>query len=399
MTIMDEKFFSLFNRGRVKRLLIVCLGLPLIMFSSYSCEKKAPARAGRPPAPVRLASASILDAPLEVNAVGTIRPLAVVSVRSRVTGYLEKIHFKAGSEVRAGEPLFSLDKKPFELVLNQAEANLERARVAADKADRESRRYKQLSSSAATAETRDQKAAAAAMAVHDVAAFQAQAAIARQNLDYCSIKAPISGRTGNYLMDRGNLVESYSEPLVVINQIQPIKALFSAPQRTLADIARYSSQGVLKVQAFAPGREDRFEEGALTFINNQINRETGMIDLEATFENRSKRLWPGQFVKIRLLLTMEKNKIQIPYQAVERGPKSYFVFVYKEDGTVEVRDIVRGRRSGDYQIIESGLNGNERVVVDGQINLSPGAKVLVVDDSVRQGEKKAELKDGRGESK
>ncbi|MFH1138395.1 MAG: efflux RND transporter periplasmic adaptor subunit [Pseudomonadota bacterium] len=369
------------KRGPRAKLFVFVLVPLVLLFAASACERKAPQRAGRPPVPVRLGQVRVADAPLAIGGVGSVRPLASVAVKSRVTGYLHQIHFKAGTEVQRGSLLFTLDKTPFQLALKLAEANLDRDRVAAANADRESRRYNQLSSSAATAETRDQKAAAAAMAAHDVAAGQAQAAIARQNLEYCTIMAPIAGRTGNRLIDEGNLITAYSEPLVVINQIQPIKVQFSVPQKELATIAGYSSQGGLKVRAFISGQEDRPEEGVLTFIDNQINQETGMIDLEGTFENREKRLWPGQFVKVSLLLTVEGNTVQAPYQAVERGPKGYFVFICKEDQTVEVRLVQRGRRIEDYQVIAAGLSGGEMVVVDGQMNLNHGAKVVVVGDS------------------
>jgi multidrug efflux system membrane fusion protein len=199
--------------------------------------------------------------------------------------------------------------------------------------------------------------------------------IAKQNLDYATIKAPLAGRAGRRLVDPGNLIRQGRDQLVVINQIQPIKVRFSLSAEYLDEIKDFQSKDPLKVQAVIPGYDGPPEHGQLTFVNNQINPKTGMIDLEATFPNQKRALWPGQFVKTRLVLTEQKNLTIAPYRGVQKGPQGYYAFVVQDDQTVKTQPVKIGRRMDEEVVIESGLKPGQKVVVDGQLTLRNGSKI------------------------
>ncbi len=368
------------------------------------CEpKKEPVKRGRPPVPAAVAEAAAKDAPVIVSAIGAVRPFATASVKSRLTGHLKRIHFRSGDEVKAGQVLFTIDQAPFQLALEEARAILARDRAAAKQAEREFERYKALRKRGAVSpEQFEEKAVAASRARDVVKADLARVAVAKQNLAYCYIHAPITGRTGKRLIDEGNLVQANRDELVVINQLEPILVRFAVPEEHLADIRHYSAAGPLTVFATPPGRKGERAAGKLTFIDNQVNPDTGMIALEATFDNRDRRLWPGQFVTVKLQLTVEKAAVMVPFRAVMNGPQGFYVWVVKGDDTVEIRPVAKGRRLGDEVVITKGLKAGEKVVVDGQLRLYPGAKIVPApspDDKKPAGAKPAGTdakKTGRG---
>ena len=199
-------------------------------------------------------------------------------------------------------------------------------------------------------------------------------------LSYCSIYAPIDGRTGDNKVDRGNVVKDNDTVLVVINQVSPINVLFSVPEKYLSDIKKYKTKGDLAVKAVIPGAEQGPEQGMLAFIDNTIDNATGTIALKATFENKQKRLWPGQFVNVVLKLT-ETEAVVVASQAVQTGQQGQFVFVVKPDDTVEPRSVVIGTSSQGVTVIQQGLAAGERIVLDGQLRLAPGAKITAKDAS------------------
>jgi multidrug efflux system membrane fusion protein len=333
---------------------------------------------GFPPAPVTLAKAVAKDAPFALNAIGTVKGADSVQVKSRVDGHILKIHFKDGDPVKPGDLLFTIDPTTYRLTQAQAQATVLKNRATADQAAKDYDRYKQLvEQGVVSREEFENKLTALATARQSVAADQANAAVAGQNVKFASVTSPIEGRAGNALLDVGNLVSAAKDVLVVVNKIRPADVEFALPDRALADIKRYSANATLTVLAAPTGFENEPERGRLTFYDNRIDPATGMFTLKARFGNESERLWPGQFVGVSLVLTTLKSVIQVPSTAVQTGPQGKFVFVVQE-GKAVVRPVVPGIQVDGFTVIEQGLAAGESVVVDGQLRLFPGAPVFEV---------------------
>ncbi|MBM3220105.1 MAG: efflux RND transporter periplasmic adaptor subunit [Candidatus Rokubacteria bacterium] len=368
---------------------------------SATAQKKSPA----PPAvPVMVADVVQRTVPLQVNAVGTVQASTTVSVKSQVAGEVREAHFTEGRDVKRGELLFTIDPRPFETALRQAEAALgqrqaevsqARANLARDVANQEwmqaqERRYRELLDKEliareqyeqirtnATAMEASVRALRAAEENARAAATAAQAAVdnAKLQLSYTRIVAPIDGRTGNLLVQRGNVVKANDEnPMVVIAQVSPIFVSFALAEQFLADVKRYQAAGSLKVEARVPNQPP--SAGTLTFINNTVDTTTGTIQLKAEFANAANALWPGQFTEVTLTLATE-TAIVVPSQAIQPGQKGPYVFVVTGDSKVEARPVQPGRRLERETIVSTGLKPGERVVTDGHLRLVPGAKVDV----------------------
>ncbi len=201
---------------------------------------------------------------------------------------------------------------------------------------------------------------------------------ARLQLKYCYIYSPITGRTGNIIDKEGNLIKANADnPMVVINQIQPIYVTFSVPEQNLLEIKKYMAEGTLKIEAFLSKEDMKPEQGVLTFIDNTVDLATGTIKLKGTFANKGKRLWPGQFVNAVLTLTSQPNALVVPSQAIQAGQKGQYVFIIKNDLTVEDRPVIVGRILNSETVIEKGVRSGEKIVTDGQLRLVPGAKVEI----------------------
>ncbi|PYN53787.1 MAG: efflux RND transporter periplasmic adaptor subunit [Candidatus Rokuibacteriota bacterium] len=379
--------------------------LPLAGCSDDATGK--PSRAAAPPAvPVTAADALEKTVPLQLTAVGNAMPYTSVAVKSQVAGQIVQMHFKEGQDVAKGELLVTIDPRPFEAALRQAEAalvqrqaevlqavaNLERDTAQLANARVQERRYRELverelvareqydqfRTSLATMESTVQ-ADHAAVANAQASAHAAQANVdnAKLQLAYTAIRAPIDGRTGNVMVQVGNVVKGNDDnPIVVINQIHPMYVSFSVPEQHLDDIKKYRAAGSLRVEVRPPHQTQTLATGALTFINNAVDQTTATIQLKATFANTNNALWPGQFVDVMLTLT-SRAAIVVPSQAIQPGQQGPFVFVVKADQTVESRLVVVGARLGAETIVEQGLRGGERVVTDGQLRLVPGARVEI----------------------
>jgi multidrug efflux system membrane fusion protein len=385
---------------------LVLLALVALAGCSDNAAGKTARQAGPPPVPVVVAEVVQKVVPVQITAVGTIQAFTTVGIKSQVSGQIVKVHFKEGDEVHAGDVLFTIDPRPFEAAvrqaeatvakdtaaLKQAEATLERDQVQLEMSRVQERRYAELlrreliareqydqlkTNWAAMAATVEADRAAVENARAAVRADQAALDNARLNLSYTTIRSPIDGRAGNVLVQVGNVVKGNDDnPIVVINQIHPIYLSFAVPEQYLADIKRYRAQRPLRVEARLPNRLEPAATGQLTFINNTVDPGTGTIQLKATFENRDNALWPGQFLDAVLTLTAQPA-IVVPSQAIQAGQKGPFVFVVKADQTVESRPVQPGTRLGAETTVVSGLAPGERVVTDGQLRLVPGAKVQI----------------------
>jgi multidrug efflux system membrane fusion protein len=327
--------------------------------------------------PVLVATAVQKPIPVQIQAVGNAEAFQTVSVKSQVTGVLNKAHFKEGQNVRKGQLLFSIDPRPFEAVLRQAEANLARDVAQLQNAREQARRYAELvKKQYVSQEQYDQIRTNADAMEATVDADRAAVENAKVQLSYCYIYSPIDGQVGTLLVNEGNLVRvNDAAPLVVINQISPINVTFSVPEQHLADISRHMASGTLKVDARFPSDEGRPEQGYLAFIDNAVDRTTGTIKLKAEFKNSARRLWPGQFINVALTLSTQADAVVIPSEAVQVGQEGQHVFVVKPDKRVEVRPVTVSRTTEGEAIIATGLKAGEQVVREGQFLLGADSRI------------------------
>ncbi|MEK7210403.1 MAG: efflux RND transporter periplasmic adaptor subunit [Candidatus Binatota bacterium] len=346
---------------------------------SSGLGKKPERQAGaRQAVPVHVANVVQKTIPVELRAVGTVEAYSTVSVRSQITGSLTRVHFKEGRDVQKGDLLFTIDPRPFEAALKQAEAILARDVAQLENALQQARRYEELvKKQYVSQEQYDQIRTNAGALEAVVQADKAAVENARVQLSYCYIYSPVTGRTGSLLVSEGNVVRvNDATPLLVINQVSPIYVNFTLPEQHLSEIKRRMDGGNLGVEANLQN-ENLDEQGVLSFVDNAVDRTTGTIRLKATFANDSRRLWPGQFAQVALTLSNQPDAIVIPSQAVQTGQDGQHVFVLKSDSAVELRSVVVSRTLDGEAVIEKGLQPGEKVVTDGQFLLGPGSKVQV----------------------
>src|SRR5579859_209642 len=335
------------------------------------------ALAAMPPVPVNLGVASLKTVPIQVRTIGNGEAYSTVNVKSQVEGRVERVYFEEGQTVKKAQLLFSIDSRPFETAVQQAQANLAKDQALEKNAQAQAARYDELFKSGIVSKDQyDQFHTTAASLEASVKADQAAVETGKIQLGYCSIYAPIEGRTGNLMVHPGNTVKANDATLVVINQISPLYVDFSVPEQFLSDIKKYMAQGRLGVQAILPHEEDRPELGWISFVDNSVDRTTGTILLKGTFPNAGNRLWPGQFVNVVITLAEQRNAVVVPSQAVQTGQQGQYIFVVKSDNSVEIRPVVPGAVVGGDEVIEKGIQSGERVVTDGQLMLFPGAHVL-----------------------
>jgi multidrug efflux system membrane fusion protein len=351
--------------------------------------------------PVLVATAVQKSVPVQIRAVGNVEAYTTVSVKSQVTGVLQQAHFKEGQDVKKGQLLFTIDPRPLEAALKQAEANLARDTAQLNNLREQVRRYAELvQKQYVSREQYDQIKTNADAAESVVDADKAAVENAKVQLSYCYIYSPVNGRVGSLLVNEGNLVRvNDGTPLVVINQINPINVTFAVPEQHLADLKRHMAAGRLKVDARFPSDEGRPEQGALAFVDNAVDRSTGTIKLKAEFTNQERRLWPGQFVNTALTLATQADAVVIPSEAVQVGQEGQHVFVVKEDRRVEVRPVTIGQTNEGEAIIAKGLAAGEQVVREGQFLLGPGSRIEVKDPSKVAEEGKGEGRRARGRMK
>jgi multidrug efflux system membrane fusion protein len=340
-----------------------------------------------------VATAVQKSVPVQLRAVGNVEPFNTVSVKSQVTGVLQKAHFKEGQDVKKDQLLFTIDPRPLEAALKQAEANLVRDSAQLRNMREQARRYAELvEKQYVSREQYDQIKANADAAEAVVDSDKAAVDNAKVQLSYCYIYSPVNGQVGSLLVNEGNLVRvNDGAPLVVINQLTPINVTFAVPEQNLADVKRHMAGGRLSVQANFPSDEGRPEKGWLSFVDNTVDRATGTIKLKAVFDNQAKRLWPGQFINIALLLSTQGEAIVVPSEAVQVGPNGQQVFVVKEDKGVELRPVTVVQTNEGESVISKGLAAGEQVVREGQFLLGPGSRV-----DIKEPSKVAEESNGEG---
>ena len=351
---------------------------------------------GREAVPVLVATVVQKSVPIQLRAVGNVEAYTTVSIKSQVTGVLQKAHFKEGEDVKNGQLLFTVDPRPLEAALKQAEAVLARDSAQLRNMREQLKRYSELvEKQYVSREQYDQIKANADAAEAVVDADRAVVDNAKVQLSYCYIYSPVSGRIGSLLINEGNLIRlNDGAPLVVINQINPINVTFAVPEQNLADLKRHMAGGKLKADARFQSDEGRPEQGVLAFIDNAVDRSTGTVKLKAEFMNQERRLWPGQFVNVALTLETQGDAIVVPSEAVQVGQEGQYVFVVKEDKRVEVRPVTIGSSSEGLAIIAKGLAVGEQVVREGQFLLGPESRVDIKDQGGVAEKTGAEAKKG-----
>jgi multidrug efflux system membrane fusion protein len=352
------------------------------------------------------------DVPVEIVAVGNVEAYSTISVKSQVTGELQRAYFREGDVVKKGDRLFTIDPRPLEASLKQAEASLARdeallnqaeAQIARDKANAE---YQQITADRQTKlaargliskDASEQSRAAADATLGtitaDKAAYESARAqlvmqqsvvdIAKVQLSYADIRSAINGRTGSNTVKPGNLVSADSTELVTITQLQPVYVTFAVPAVHLPTVKEHVGKDPLLVMAASPEAGGQPIEGRLTFVDNAVDQASDTIKLKATFPNADLRLWPGQFTRVTLRLTTLSNATVVPSQAVQTGQDGQFVFVVKQDSTVDVRPVTVAQRIGETVVIGKGLTPGERIVTEGQLRLEQGTRIQATDSAGR----------------
>lgn len=351
--------------------------LLIVLCFSISCSKKAP-----PPKrtyPVTLGKTEQKTAPLFVEGLGHVEPIITVQVRSRIEGELMDVYFTEGQEVNKDDLLFTIDPRPYEASLKNAQAALDRTLADFALSEEKVKRYAQLTRDEYYSQI-DYETIQSSYAANLAAVKQAEANVdsAALNLEYCWIYAPISGLTGILQIDKGNLVSADGpQQLITLNQMAPIYVTFSIPEMQLYAVRKAHAKGALKTLATFESFEEESFEGTLQMFDNMVDSETGMINLRAVYQNCDRALWPGQFVRIRLITEEVENAVIIPYSAIQQTQSGPIVYAVKEDNTVQIRKVTLGQREDENVIVIKGLAANETIVTEGQLNLFEGASVYV----------------------
>jgi multidrug efflux system membrane fusion protein len=328
--------------------------------------------------PVTVAMAEQKDVPMQIRAIGSVQPVSTVAVRALVGGQLTRVWFREGDEVRRGQPLFTIDRRPYQAALQQSQANLARDEAQLRNSQSEAARYAELvKKDYVTKEEYERMTSAAEAARAVVAADRAAVENAMLQLSYCDVRSPIDGRTGSLMVHAGNIVRpGDSNPLVVINQITPVYVQFAVPESQLGPLRARGGAGV-PVTAMPQRGGAPVGSGRLSFIDNAVDTATGTITLKALFANQNRALWPGQFVTVAVTLQERPNVVVVPSQAVQTGQRGQYIYVVKQDRSVEMRPVQVLESVNQQSIIESGVAPGETVVTDGQLRLTPKSKVEV----------------------
>jgi len=361
------------------------VGLTLLLCLAWlGCggdPKPDSARANTAPAvPVSVSTVERRDMPYYLTGLGSVSAFYTVNIKSRVDGQLEAVNFKEGQFVNKGELLAVIDPRPYQVVLDQAQATLFRDQALLRDAKLNYDRFKNLLqvSGAMSQQQVDTQNSLVDQLDGTVRNDQATIDNAKLNLVYCHITSPISGRVGLRLVDPGNMVHATdTNALLVITQLQPIAVLFTLPEDSLPAVSQRMGKGTLQVDAYSRDDQTKLDTGKLETIDNQIDQTTGTGKLKAVFDNKSNALWPNQFVNIRLLLEVKKDSNVIPAAAIQRGPQGTYVFVAKSDNTADIRPVTVAFTQDNLANIASGLSASEVVVTDGQDKLQAGSKIEV----------------------
>jgi multidrug efflux system membrane fusion protein len=351
------------------------------LLAAAGCNKGNTVAAGpqMPASLVTVAPATAQDVPVYLDEIGKSAALESVTVTPQVAGRITERHFEDGAELKKGQLLFVIDPRPFQAQLDLAQASLAQANAAMDLAKSQFERYSELvETKAISKQDYDTKKNAVDLDQAQIESAQAALETAKLNLEYCYIHSPIEGRAGARLVDIGNVVQANTTSLLLIQRIDPIYADFTITEGDLPGVQKQMRRGTLRAVVRIPSDpENHGHAGEVTFLDNAVQNGTGTVNLRATIPNSDRHFWPGEFVDVRLVLATEKQAVLIPSQATQISQQGPFVYVVKQDETVELRLVTLGQRQGDDVVVTGGVAAGERVVVTGQMTLSPGAKVRI----------------------
>lgn len=359
-------------------LLVVCGGYYVYEQAGHD-KAQAAATTARPAVPVTVAISEARDVPVFVRGLGNVQAFKTVAVKTRVDGQIVKVDFQEGQEVKEGDPLFEIDPRPFQAMLDQAQANKAKNEAQLEGARLDLERYgKLIGSGFQSRQSYDQQKATVDSLRAAIAADQAAVDTAKLNLAYSSIHAPIDGRTGQRLVDLGNLVQvSQGTTLVTIAQVKPIFVNFTIPQFANHNLRKNQARGPMTVYAYSADDSYKLAEGKITLVDNQIDTATGTLRLKGEFANADETLWPGEFVAIRLQIAIRKGAITVPERAVMQGAEGAYAYVINADSTAERRPIEVEATEDGIAIVGKGIALGETIVVDGQYRLTEGSKVRI----------------------
>jgi len=359
--------------------LLLCLTLLAACSDLGATDNKGSKKVAKS-VPVSMTQVRLDDVPIELKTIGSVEPFASVAIKSQVDGVLEQVGFKEGDRVNSGAILFKIDPRPFAARVAQAQADLVKDRASLDNARKQADRYSTAAVNGyVSAEQADDAQTSVATLAAVLEADKAALANAQLNLDNCVIRAPISGFTGALLVDRGNLVRAAADrPLVTINQVSPIKVSFTLPEQNLAQLRSHLPSAQVQVSLSDNTTTEQTRTGRISFIDNMVNQTTGTIRLKANFENTDAALWPGQFVPVRVQLTIRKGAVVVPTEAVQTGLDGDYVYVVGADQRAKLRPVKVAFNTSTLAVIDQGLTTGETVVTDGQLRLHEGATVKPV---------------------
>jgi multidrug efflux system membrane fusion protein len=337
-------------------------------------------QAGQSPAPVHVASVEKKEFRIFLTGLGTVQPTNMVTVRSRVDGQIEKVAFEEGEMVRAGDLLVQIDAAPFQATINQAIAKQAQDEAGLRNAQQDLQRTSILVKQGnATQQLLDQRTALVAQQAAQVQADQANVESARVQLAYTTIQAPLSGRIGFRLVDRGNIVHANDQTgMLTITQLQPISVIFTAPEQQLPAVSEALKTGPLTVVAFSSDARHQLGEGTLSLIDNQVDAASGTIRLKASFPNVDNALWPGLSVATRLLVRTLRDVVVVPETAIQIGPNGPYAYVVTKEDTAELRDLKIGRIEDGNALVDQGLSPGEQIVISGHYRVQPHGPVQIL---------------------
>jgi membrane fusion protein, multidrug efflux system len=339
-------------------------------------RKPPPAKA--PPAiAVDIATVQHADVPVYLEGLGTVQAFYTVTVTARVDGEIEKVAFREGQDVKKGDLLVQIDPRPYQAALGVAVATRDRDRATLVNAHRDMERYTELApDDLASKQTVDTQRALIAQLEAQLKGDEASIDNARTQLDYTTITSPIDGRTGIRLVDPGNIVRAANTAgMVVVTQLEPITIIFTLPEEAFDQLSAALARGAVTATALARDGAQELDTGTVELIDNQIDQTTGTIRVKAVLPNKQRRLWPGEFVNVRVLTQMQHQVLTIPASALGRGPDGMFTYVVQPDSTIAVTPITPGEQSGNVVVIKQGLAAGQKVVASNQYRLQPGSRV------------------------
>ncbi len=376
-TATDTTMMIRMTRPMMRRRLGLLLATSLLAVGIGACSKPKE-KPKEEAVPVTVGKVEQRDVPISVSAIGSVQPLSIVAVKALVNGQLERVWFREGEDVARGQRLFTIDPRPYQAALSEAQANLARDEASLRNAEAQARRYVELiKKDYVTHEEYDRITSSAEASGAVVAADRATIQNAQLQLSYCDIRSPMDGRTGSLQVHAGNLVKANdTTSLVTINQVAPVYVNFAVPESALNSIRAHGGAGIA-VSATPKESGQAVARGTLSFVDNAVDPQTGTITLKATFANHDRALWPGQFVNVSMTLQTRAGATVVASRAVQLGQKGQYVYVVKSDNGVEMRPVNVFQTVGQDSIIQSGLTPGETVVMDGQLRLTPKSKVEV----------------------